>query len=191
MNRIRASVVLSTIMLLAGSAFAWQYPGGGGSQTPQAPQSQGSMQPGQSSPSTQPSQNQGAMQPGQSSSQQAQPGDQSQQQGSAQSGQAPGIDNQVQILAQQLNLSADQQAKIKTVLEDQHTQAMTIVHDQSLQREDKVQKIHTLRESTIQKVRATLTSDDQKQKFDQMVQAQDDRMRQNQQSPQTPPQPKQ
>jgi hypothetical protein len=179
-------------MLLAGSAFAWQYPGGG-SQAPQTPQqSQGSMQPGQTSPGTQPSQNQGAMQPGQSSSQQAQPGDQSQQQGSAQSGQAPAIDNQVQILAQQLNLSADQQAKVKTVLEDQHTQAMTIIHDQSLQREDKIQKIHTLREGTIAKVRATLNSDDQKQKFDQMVQAQDDRMRQQgQQSPQTPPQQKQ
>jgi hypothetical protein len=180
MNRIRASVVLSTIMLLACSAFAWQYPGGQ-SQMPQQPQ--GSTQ---ASPGAQPSQNQGAMQPGQSSSQQAQPGDQSQHQ--PQAGQAPAIDNQVQVLAQQLNLSVDQQAKVKTALEDQHTQAMSIIHDQSLQREDKIQKIHALRESTIAKVRATLTSDDQKQKFDQMVQAQDDRM--HQQGQQTPPQPK-
>jgi hypothetical protein len=69
---------------------------------------------------------------------------------------------------------------------------MTIIQDSSLQREDKIQKIHALRQSTIDKVRATLTSDDQKQKFDQMVQAQDQRMHQrDQQQQQAPPQPKQ
>src|SRR5262249_44741212 len=100
------------------------------------------------------------------------------------------IDDQVQILAQQLNLTPDQQAKVKTALQDQHTQAMSIIGDSSLQREDKIQKIHALRESTIAKVRATLTSDDQKTKFDQMVQAKDDRLNnQKQQRPQ-PPQPK-
>jgi len=174
--------------MLAGSAFAWQY--SGGSQSPQTPPSQGSM--GQTSPSTQPSQNQGAMQPGQSgqsSSQPAQPGgDQSQPQSQSQPGQAPAIDDQVQILAQQLNLNADQQAKVKSALEDQHTQAMSIIHDPSLQRDDKIQKIHALREGTIAKVRATLTSDDQKQKFDQMVQAQEQRMHQGSQPPQAPPQ---
>jgi hypothetical protein len=122
------------------------------------------------------------MQPGQS---QPQPG--TAPSGSAQSG--SNIDEQVQVLSQQLSLTPDQQAKVKTALQDQHTQAMSIIQDSSLQREDKIQKIHALRESTIAKVRATLTSDDQKTKFDQMVQAQDDRMHQQpQQAP--PPQPK-
>src|SRR5262249_9284157 len=129
----------------------------------------------------------GAMQPGQ------QPGAQTQQPpSSAQPGQPPSIDDQVAGLAQQLNLTPDQQAKVKTALEDQHTQAMTIIQDNSLPREDKIQKIHALRQTTIAKGRATLTSDDQKSKFDQMVSAQDDRMHQREQQPpqQTPP-PKQ
>jgi hypothetical protein len=68
---------------------------------------------------------------------------------------------------------------------------MTIIQDQSLQRDDKIQKIHALRESTIAKVRATLNSDDQKQKFDQMVQAQNERMhdREQGQPSQQPAQP--
>jgi len=185
MNRTRAAIFLSTILLLATSAFAWQYPGGGQSQMPQTTSPSGMQQPGQASPNS-PTQNQGATQPGQPS-QQAQPGDQSQSQGSAQSAQGSNIDNQVQILAQQLNLTSDQQAKVKNVLEDQHAQAMTIVQDQSLQRDDKIQKIHALRESTILKVRATLTSDDQKQKFDQMVQAQNDRMHDREQGQQSQP----
>jgi len=84
----------------------------------------------------------------------------------------PSIDDQVQSLAQQLNLSADQQAKVKTALEDQHTQAMNVVQDSSMSRDDKIQKIHTIREGTITKVRGAL-NDDQKKKFDVMVQQQE------------------
>jgi hypothetical protein len=173
MNKVRAVIFLCTAMLAVG-AFALQYPSG--SQPAQQPQ--GGMRPSQ--PQTQPGQNPGAEQPGQPNQQQ--------QPGSAQSQPGSNIDDQVQVLAQQLSLTPDQQAKVKTALEEQHTQAMSIIGDSSLQREDKIQKIHALRESTIAKVRATLTTDDQKTKFDQMVQAQDDRNHQ-QQTP--PPQPKQ
>jgi hypothetical protein len=180
MNRIRAAIFSCTFVLAVG-AFALQYPNG--SQSAQPPQaSQGAMQPGQPSQSqpsqTQPSQNQGTMQPGQPSQQQ-----------SPQAGQAPSIDDQVKVLAEQLSLTPEQQAKVKTALEDQHSQAMGVVHDNALAREDKIQKIHTIRENTIAKVRSALTSDDQKKKFDAMVQAQDDRMRQQQApAPQMPSQ---
>src|SRR5260221_7496379 len=181
MNSIRAAI-FSCPLVLAVGAFALQYPNG--SQSPQPPQaSQGSMQSGQPS-QTQPSQNQGTMQPGQPSQQQSQP----QPQSSAQAGQPPSIDNQVKVLAEQLSLTPEQQAKVKTALEEQHTQAMGIVHDNAMAREDKIQKIHSIRENTIAKVRSALTSNDQKQKFDQMVQAQDDRMHQQPQTPtQQPP----
>jgi hypothetical protein len=98
----------------------------------------------------------------------------------------PSIDDQVQSLAQQLSLSADQQAKVRAALEDQHSQATSVVQDSALAREDKIQKIHALREATIAKVRTSL-NDDQKKKFDQMVQQQD----QHQQQPPQAPQPKQ
>jgi hypothetical protein len=138
------------------------------------------MQPSQ--PSTQPSQ----AQPGQD--QNAQPGQQQPQSGqtSGQMAARPSIDDQVQSLAQQLNLSADQQAKVKTALEDQHTQAMTVVQDSSMSRDDKIQKIHTIREGTINKVRSAL-NDDQKKKFDVMVQQQEQHFQQT--HPQAP-QPK-
>jgi hypothetical protein len=141
------------------------------------------MQPSQPQ-QTQPSQPAPGAQPGQPSAQQAP--------SAPQPGGAPSIDDQVQVLAQELNLSADQQAKVKTALEDQHTQAMGIIQDPSMPREDKVQKIHALREGTIAKVRATLTSDEQKTKFDQILAAQDNHLHQQQPPQQSqPPQPKQ
>jgi hypothetical protein len=152
-------------------AFA-QYPAGGQATQPMQPQTQ--PQPGSVPPAqTQPGQDQGA--------QQTAP----QSQGSAAAGH-PSIDDQVQSLSQQLNLSADQQAKVKAALEDQHSQAMNIVQDNAMAREDKIQKIHAIREGTISKVRSTL-NDDQKKKFDAMVQQQEQHVQQQQ----APPQPKQ
>jgi hypothetical protein len=163
MQFIRTAIISSTFLLAVG-AFAQQYPGGQSAQ-PQAPQ--GSMQqasPGQASPnqpsSPQPGQSQGDVQPA--------PQQPSQ---SAQSAGRPSIDDQVRSLSDQLNLSTDQQAKLKTALEDQHSQAMKVAQDSTLAREDKIQKIHTIRESTINTVRSTL-NEDQKKKFDQMLQQQ-------------------
>ena len=103
-------------------------------------------------------------------------------------------DAQVSALTTALNLNSDQQAKIKTILEDQHQQAVTVVNDPSLSQDAKMQKVHALRQSTIDKVRSTLTTDEQKSKFDNMIQAQNERIREReQQQPQqnnTPPQPK-
>ena len=88
-----------------------------------------------------------------------------------QAAQPPSIDEQVAVLTQELNLTSDQQAKVKTILTDQRQQAMTVVGDQNLSRADKIDKIHTIRESTIGKVRNSL-NDDQKKKLDQMLQGQ-------------------
>jgi hypothetical protein len=174
MKTIRTAFISFTFLFALG-AFA-QYPAGGQATQPMQPQTQpGSVPPAQ----TQPGQDQGAAQPGQ---QQTAP----QSQGSAAAGR-PSIDDQVQSLSQQLNLSADQQAKVKTALEDQHSQAMNIVQDNAMAREDKIQKIHAIREGTITKVRSTL-NDDQKKKFDAMVQQQEQHVQQQQQ--QAPP-PKQ
>jgi hypothetical protein len=177
MKLFRTALLTSTFLFAVG-AFAWQYPAGG-----QAQPQQGSMQqPSQTQPpQTMPSQNQGAMQPGQ------QPGTTSQGATSQPQGSMgrPSIDDQVRVLSDQLNLTADQQSKVKAALEDQHSQAMTVFQDNSLAREDKIQKIHALRDATIAKVRTSL-NDDQKKKFDQMVQQQPGQSQQ-----QAPPQPKQ
>ena len=178
MKTIRTAIISCTFLFALG-AFA-QYPAGGQATQPMQPQTQQpGMQPAQ--PSTQPSQ----AQPGQD--QNAQPG---QQPGAATQSQSPSaagrpsIDDQVLSLSQQLNLSADQQAKVKTALEDQHTQAMNVVQDSAMSRDDKIQKIHTIREGTINKVRTAL-NDDQKKKFDTMVQQQEQHFQQT--HPQAPP----
>ena len=182
MKTLRTALFTTTFLFAIG-AFAWQYPSGGQAQPQQGTMPQ-TQQPSQTQPpQSLPSQNQGAMQPGQ---QQQQPGTTSQSQGMA--GHPPSIDDQVRVLSDQLNLSADQQTKVKNALEDQHSQAMTVVQDNSLAREDKIQKIHALRQATIDKVRTSL-NDDQKKKFDLMVQQQPGQSQHE--SQQTPPQPKQ
>ena len=168
MKTIRTAVISCTFLFALGALA--QYPAGGQGTQPMQPQPQ-AQQPSMQ-PSTQPQQA-----PGQD--QNAQPG---QQPGAATQSQSPSmgrpsIDDQVQSLAQQLNLSADQQAKVKTALEDQHTQAMNVVQDNSMSRDDKIQKIHTIRQGTIDKVRTAL-NDDQKKKFDALVQQQDQHMQQ-------------
>jgi hypothetical protein len=170
MKSIRTTLFLC-ITLLAMAAFAVQYPtspsAGQSSQSPQT--SQGSTHPDQqapSSPSSAPTpredqQPQGSTQPSQSGQE---------QQGAQQQGR-PTIDDQVRMLTAELNLSPDQQSKLRSILETQHQQAMTVVNDNSLSRDQKIQKIHTLRESTIGQARAIM-NDQQKAKLDSMLQQQ-------------------
>ncbi|HEY1938204.1 MAG TPA: hypothetical protein VGJ33_09750 [Candidatus Angelobacter sp.] len=175
MKTLRTALFTTTFLFAIG-AFAWQYPSGGQAQPQQGTMPQ-TQQPSQTQPPQGlPSQNQGAMQPGQ----QQQPGTTSQSEGMA--GHPPSIDDQVRVLSDRLNLSADQQTKVKNALEDQHSQAMTVVQDNSLAREDKIQKIHALRQATIDKVRTSL-NDDQKKKFDLMVQQQPGQSQQQQAPP--------
>jgi periplasmic protein CpxP/Spy len=148
-------LILLCITLLAVGAFAIQYPGGA---------SPGSMQPGQSPQMRSPAQSApGAAQPGQPPA--VQPDQQPQQQ---QAGR-PSIDDQVKVLTQELNLSSEQQARMKSILEDQHQQATAISNDGSVPREEKIQKIRSLRENTITRARSML-NDDQKKKLDAMLQ---------------------
>ena len=93
--------------------------------------------------------------------------------------QMPSIDEQVQRLSDRINLSNDQQAKVKTILEDQHTQAVTLMKDDSVSQDDKRQKFMALRQTTISKIKDAL-NDDQKKKFDAYLQEmQAQRERQN------------
>jgi hypothetical protein len=143
MKIIRATVFTCTFLLALG-AFAQDATKP--SDQPQAPDQKGQQ--------TQPQQPQ--TQPQQPSQPQGQP-------------QPPTIDDQVKALAQELNLDAQQQTKVRTILEDQRTQAMAVIGDSGAPREEKVQKIRAIREETISKVR-NLLNDDQKKKLDQMLQ---------------------
>ena len=77
----------------------------------------------------------------------------------------PSVDDQLKNLTDRLSLTADQQAKIKSILEDTHAQAQTLMHDNSLSQDDRRSKMRSLHESSSAKVR-DLLNDDQKKKFD-------------------------
>lgn len=98
----------------------------------------------------------------------------------------PSVDDQVKMLSDRLNLTADQQTKIKPILEDQRTQAQELRKDDSLSDDDRRNKMRTLRESTNSKIRDVLT-DDQKKQFDEMQKQMRDRGRQPQAGGDNPP----
>lgn len=77
----------------------------------------------------------------------------------------PSVDDQLKNLTDRLSLTADQQAKIKPILEDTHAQAQTLMHDNSLSQDDRRTKMRSLHESSSAKIRDVL-NDDQKKKFD-------------------------
>jgi len=166
MKSIRTTLLFCTT-LVAIAAYAVQYPTSPSSGQGQSPQtSQGTMHPDQQAPSQssapttrEDQQPQGSTQPSQGQQEQGQ-----------QAGR-PSIDDQVRMLTTELNLSADQQTKLRSILSDQHQQAMTVVNDTSLSRDQKVEKIKTLREATITKARAIM-NDEQKTKLDSMLQQQ-------------------
>src|SRR5260370_35721273 len=71
----------------------------------------------------------------------------------------PSVDDQVKMLSDRLNLTADQQTKVKPILEDHRTQPQALMRDDSLSQDDRRTKMRTLRESTNSKIRAVLTDD--------------------------------
>ena len=77
------------------------------------------------------------------------------------------VDERVQHLTQKLNLTSDQQAKVKSILEDQHNQMASLKQDTSMSEQDRHAKFQQIHQDTQQKIRGVL-NDDQKAKFDQM-----------------------
>ncbi len=88
----------------------------------------------------------------------------------------PSVDDQVKHLTKKLNLSSDQQAKLKPILEDQRKQMEAVHNDSSLSREDRMSKMQGLRKSSDDQIRSVL-SEDQQKNFDKMRAEQQDRMK--------------
>ena len=81
----------------------------------------------------------------------------------------------LQKLTKELNLSADQQAKVKSILDDQQQQFATIHQDSSLSKADKKAKMEQVHDSSASQVRAILNPD-QQTKFDAMMAKHKDKM---------------
>jgi Spy/CpxP family protein refolding chaperone len=87
------------------------------------------------------------------------------------------VDDQIKHLSKKLNLSDDQQAKLKPIFEDQRKQMEAIHNDSSLSREDRFSKMQALRESSDAQIKGVL-SEEQQKSFDKMRADQQDRMKQ-------------
>ena len=78
------------------------------------------------------------------------------------------VDQRLQMLTKRLNLTADQQEKIKPMLESESQQMQALHQDSSLSREDRMSKMQQIRQSTNDQIKGVLNSD-QQQKFQEMM----------------------
>lgn len=91
------------------------------------------------------------------------------QQGGGQwSGQPPTVDQRLQRMSQMLDLTGDQQEKIRPILESESTQMQQLRSDTSLSQEDRMAKMKQIREGSSSQINAVLTPDQQK-KYAEMI----------------------
>jgi periplasmic protein CpxP/Spy len=79
------------------------------------------------------------------------------------------VDQHLQMLSEKLNLTDDQKAKLKPILQDQMQQMKTVHEDSSLSPEQKRTKMKSIHESFHDQINAVLTPE-QQTKFKQMQQ---------------------
>jgi periplasmic protein CpxP/Spy len=80
-------------------------------------------------------------------------------------------DQHLQMLSEKLNLTDDQKAKLKPILQDQMQQMKVVREDSSLSQEQKRAKMKSIHESLHDQINAVLTPE-QQAKFKQMRQEQ-------------------
>jgi Spy/CpxP family protein refolding chaperone len=90
-------------------------------------------------------------------------------------GQMPSVDDQVKRMTTQLNLTDDQQAKVKPILEDQRQQMQQLRKDSSLSQDEKFGKMREVHEKASSQIKALLNEDQQK-KFDEIQQKRRERL---------------
>ncbi len=76
-------------------------------------------------------------------------------------------DRQLKRMTKKLDLSADQQAQIKPMLESQDEQMEQLRTDKTMSRQDRNQKMMSIRQDTSEKIEGVL-NDTQKQKYESM-----------------------
>lgn len=89
--------------------------------------------------------------------------------GSSAKGDMPAVEAQLKALTQALDLTGDQQAGIKPVLEKLHDATTRLVSDSSLSREERLERIAPSRYEADRKIRAVL-NEKQKTRLDQFEQ---------------------
>ena len=81
----------------------------------------------------------------------------------------PTVEQQMEVLTRTLDLTVDQRAKMKPILQDLHDATEKLAQDQSLSPDERLAKVRPWRYTTDRKMREIL-SDEQKKKLDQYEQ---------------------
>jgi len=81
----------------------------------------------------------------------------------------PTAEVQLKFLTAKLDLTGDQQEKIKPILQELHDATVKLVRDENMSREECLSKVRDSRYTADKKIRAIL-NDDQKKKLDQVEQ---------------------
>ena len=87
--------------------------------------------------------------------------------GQGEGGNASAVEKHMTLLTEKLDLSSDQQAKVKPILQEMHDATEKFVQDESMSREERMDNVKACRYKADKKIRKIL-SDDQKKKLDQL-----------------------
>ncbi|MGO8765956.1 MAG: hypothetical protein ACLQSR_12595 [Limisphaerales bacterium] len=71
----------------------------------------------------------------------------------------PNADRMLRMLSTRLNLTPDEQTKVKPILDNQTTQTTALLQDRSLSMPDRRAKLLSIRQDTIDKMKGVLTPD--------------------------------
>ncbi len=91
------------------------------------------------------------------------------------------------MLTKKLDLTADQQAKIKPIMDDRHDKMKALREDTSLTPEDKKAKAKALMESSNDQIKAILTPDQQTKFAALQAEMKEHREKHNEQAPAASP----
>ena len=80
----------------------------------------------------------------------------------------PTVEEQLKVLAEKVDLTASQRAKVRPILQKLHDATEKLMQDERLPREERLAKVRPQRKQADKKIRALL-NDDQKKKLDQYL----------------------
>jgi Spy/CpxP family protein refolding chaperone len=79
----------------------------------------------------------------------------------------PTVEKHLKVLTEKLDLTGDQQAKIKPILQKLHDATQKLMQDESMSREERLGHVRPWREKADKKIREIL-NDEQKKRLDQL-----------------------
>jgi Spy/CpxP family protein refolding chaperone len=88
--------------------------------------------------------------------------------GAENAGAMPTVEEQLKVLAEKVDLTASQRAKVRPILQKLHDATEKLMQDERLSREERLAKVRLQRKQADKKIRALL-NDDQKKKLDQYL----------------------